>query len=290
MAAEICRAGHWHHVVPDCRPLAPGASTSTAQRAGQAIDAPLQAASFHMLPYSNRIRDGRFEFQGKQIQLANAQNHAIHGALSMLPWQIDTREGSSLTCRIRSVDHPSVNWPWPVEAMIRHDVQGDCLSSTLILTNRGASDMPAGFGWHPYFVRQVNGASPNLTLPVDKVFPDENGDCLPDGAAVPLPGELDFRKPRKLDENQRIDCCLEGLSGACVIDWREGGIKLIMTASDICRYLVLYNPAMPHFAVEPVSNANDAFNLESRGIVAGMQILAPDESMQATLQLRVVTC
>jgi len=119
-------------------------------------------------------------------------------------------------------------------------------------------------GWHPYFVREIDGAQPELTLPVAGVFPDANGDCLPDGAAVSLPAELDFRKARRLDPDQRIDCCLSGLQGDVRIAWPEARIALTLSSSENCRFLVLFNPDMPHFAVEPVTNANDGVNLQAR--------------------------
>lgn len=281
MAAEVHREGTWHAVVPDCRP-------SDTPRPGQSESNPLTAANFHMLPYSNRIRDALFEFQGRAIQLENAKSHAIHGALRKLPWKVVTQNASSLICQFNSLDHQSVNWPWPVSATVELSVQGELLTSQITLTNLGDTDMPAGFGWHPYFVRTINGADALLTLPVSGVFPDATGDCMPDGAAVTLPDTLDFRSPKALDANQRIDCCLSDLDGPCVLDWKQGGIKLILQASDVCQYLVLYNPDMPHFAVEPVTNANDAFNLATQAIEAGVNILAPGESLTATMSLTAI--
>lgn len=288
MAAEVQRQGTWHAVVPDCREAAGDSALRNQPRAGQSSDAPLPAANFHMLPYSNRIRDGRFEFQGQTVQLAEGHKHAIHGALRKLPWKIAASDATSLTCTLHSGDHPDLNWPWAIDATINQSVDGSHLSSTLTLTNRGETDMPAGFGWHPYFVQVVNGAEPTLTLPVQGVFPDEAGDCLPDGPPVELPDSLDFRQARRLDANQRIDCCLSGLQGDCVIDWREGGIQLLMSASENCRFLILYNPDMPHFAVEPVTNANDAFNLASQGIDAGLAVLKPGQTLEATMTLQAI--
>ncbi len=284
MAAEVLNKGTWHAVVPECRVDITTHSTA----AGQAAHAPLAAANFHMLPYSNRIRDGQFAFAGQTIQLKNAHNHAIHGALRKLPWQIVSHTTHSLTCEISTSAHPHINWPWPIDARIDQQVDGNVLHSQLTLTNKGQTDMPAGCGWHPYFNRVVNGSEATLTLPVKAVYPDANGDCLPDGAAIPLPESLDFTTPRKLDADQRIDCCLAGLHGECDIHWQDGGIRLIMSASDNCTHLVLFNPDMPHFAVEPVTNANDAFNLASQGIDAGMVILPPGQSLVANMTLKAM--
>lgn len=288
-AAEVKGPNRWHAVTPDCREEVPEASRVNGLAAGQASDAPLPAASFHMLPYSNRIRDGHFDFQQNSIQLDHPDTHAIHGAVRKLPWRTVSSDSQSLVCALSSSDHPGFNWPWAIDALITHHIDGAILSSTLELTNRDSSDMPAGLGWHPYFVREIDGAPAFLTLPVDAVFPDDSGDCLPDGPAVALPEALDFRQARALNPDQRIDCCLAGLSGSCLIDWRAAGIRLNMTADEICRYLVLYNPDMPHFAVEPVTNANDAFNLASRNLESGARVLAPGQTLRATMTLQLET-
>lgn len=292
LAAQVKHRDQWHDVIPDCRSgadiIRPDGQTGAAP--GQSLEAPLVASNFYMIPYSNRIRDGRFSFQGNEYQLENAQRHAIHGALRKLPWQLVSVDENSLICEFDSHSHAqlhsAINWPWPIHARIEQTVIGDTLSSTISIRNKGESDMPVGTGWHPYFVRQVAESMPTLTLPVSGVFPDAEGDCLPDGAAIDLPPELDFRQSRLLDPAQRIDCCLAGLNGPCHIHWKEAGIELVMQSSEACRYLVLFNPDMPHFAVEPVSNANDAFNLSSQNIDSGTQTLAPEELFSVTMTLQ----
>ena len=284
MAGQVKRRGQWHDVLPDCRV----AGQSGTPAVGHSSAKPLAAANFHMIPYSNRIRDGRFDFNGQTIQLEEAEAHAIHGALRKLPWRVIQSEPQSLLCEFDSRSHIGINWPWPLLATIKQEVNNDRLVSRISITNLGTTDMPAGTGWHPYFVRNIGTAEPQLTLPVSRVFPDANGDCLPDGEAVELPVEIDFRKPRFLDPQQRIDCCLAGLAGDCRIHWKDAGIELIMSASEACRFLVLYNPDMPFFAIEPVTNANDAFNLASRGIDAGRTIIAPDEEFAVSMELQVI--
>ena len=52
------------------------------------------SACFLMVPYSNRIEDGRFSFLKKNYQLDNADQHAIHGDVRERPWHT---EGSDQT-------------------------------------------------------------------------------------------------------------------------------------------------------------------------------------------------
>jgi len=283
-AGQVFSNGRWLDVLPDCR----ANNTSDKPAPGQSADAPLAAANFHMIPYSNRIRNGNFTFNDQTIQLNAGSAHAIHGALRKLPWKVLHTDNSSLVCEFDSSTHSAINWPWPMQARIEQSVTGHTLSSQISITNNGDTAMPVGAGWHPYFVRQPGNDMPVLTLPVDAVFPDSNGDCLPDGPAIELPDALDFRLPRKLDADQRIDCCMSGLSGGCRIHWPDVGIELLMKASDNCRFLVLFNPDMPHFAVEPVSNANDAFNLHSQGVDAGLSVLDPQLTFTVSMQIQAV--
>ena len=271
LAARARHGGEWLDVMPDCR----------------AGDYSLNEANFHMLPYSNRIREGRFEFERHQYQLDHGDVHARHGALRKLPWRVLEDSRSMLLGEFDSRVDGAINWPWPIAAQVRYQLEGRLLQSSMSLTNHGELAMPAGMGWHPYFVRQIGGADAVLTLPVHSLYPDENGDCLPDGPPVSLPPALDFTEARKLDPAQRIDCCFGGFAGEATIAWPSTGLTLRLRASDNCTHLVLCNPDAPHFAVEPVTHANDAVNLQSHGIDAGLVVLEPGASLLATWQLEL---
>jgi len=286
-ALQVRRGDEWVSLVPDCRPGG-GAARGPGQDAGRDAAPALSAACFMMIPYSNRLRDGAFTFQGKAYQLGRPERHAIHGALRTLPWEVDTVTGKLASCRFDSrTAAQAPDWPWPIEATLEHALLGERLTSEMSLTNHGDSAMPAGFGWHPYFVRDIDGSGPTLTLPVSTVYPDADGDALPDGAAQPLPPALDFREPRELDPDQRIDHCFAGLAGRSRISWPGAGISMILQASPVCSHLVLFNPDAPHFAVEPISNANDGVNLHARGIDAGVQVLEPGDTLRATLTIEL---
>lgn len=248
-------------------------------------NAPLSAASYHLIPYSNRIRDGRFTFENQHYQLENADKHSIHGALRNLPWRIVEQDAQRVVAEYDTTIDGDVNWPWPIKATITYALTANELVSQISLRNLGETNMPAGMGWHPYFCRIINGASPTLQMPVKSMYVDTNGDCLPVGEPVALSQELNFTEAKPLNPAQRIDHCFGGLNGTSTITWPDAGITLHMHASDNCTHAVLYNPDEPFFALEPVTNANDAFNLETQGIKAGVTSLAPGESMQAEMRL-----
>lgn len=263
----------WHNLMPDC--------TTQDDTSGT----PLDASNFHMLPYSNRIRDGKFIHGGQVQQLADTENHAIHGALRSRPWRVIEQSANSVTAEYDTRQDGAVNWPWPMRACITYTLNNQELTSKMHLTNHGETSMPAGMGWHPYFCRTIAGAAPELTIAVSGMYPDTDGDCLPTGAAIALSKELDFSTARKLDPAQRIDHCLAGFASPATLAWPDAGIELQMIASDNCTHLVLFNPDQPYFAVEPVTNANDAFNLNANGIDAGVRMLNPEDTLTAEMQL-----
>jgi aldose 1-epimerase len=52
---------------------------------------PLGMASFPLLPYCNRLRDARFAFDGREVDLSadgNAFDHALHGHAWRRPWRV----------------------------------------------------------------------------------------------------------------------------------------------------------------------------------------------------------
>jgi len=276
LQTQSCQILHnhaWHNLMPDC--AAPDALPGT----------PLSASNFHMLPYSNRIRDGRFSHNNQNIELENAENHAIHGALRKLAWRTTEQSTSSVTAEYDTRKDGDVNWPWPIHSSVTYTLDETQLISEMSLTNHGTSSMPAGMGWHPYFCRAILRDEPELTLAVDGVYPDTNGDCLPTGAAIALSDALNFNTARELDAEQRIDHCLQGFRSPATLHWPTAGIKLQLHASENCTHLVLFNPEQPYFAVEPVTNANDAFNLATKGIDSGVSELAPGQTLNAQMRL-----
>ncbi len=245
----------------------------------------LKDCNFLLLPYSNRIRDGRFSFNAELYQLEDADRHAIHGALRNQAWVVNDATNSTLNACCHSQDSHSFNWPWPVTVNCKLQAIENRIVCHLEVTNLGKTDMPIGGGWHPYFVRRLKTAEPRLSVPVSGVYPDTNGDCLPTGAAITIPEQLVFNPSTELSPDQRIDHCFAGLRGPLQIHWPDVDVTLTMSGSANYTHAVLYNPDKPYFALEPVTHANDAVNLQHQGIDAGLETLPPNETWQATLEL-----
>ena len=105
----------------------------------------------NLIPWPNRIRDGRYIFNGVTQQLAlsePARYNASHGLARYAPWVLVDKKPDAVTNRIRI--HPQPGWPGTLEAMITHQVGADGLTVTVEATNIGAEELPFGYGAHPY--------------------------------------------------------------------------------------------------------------------------------------------
>jgi len=249
------------------------------------VDLGLKASSFVVVPYSNRIENGRFTFNGQPYQLANGERHASHGDVRTRPWRVDEVSDQAIACSFDSRDHTGVNWPWPFAAQLTYTLQALTLSTRLTLWNRGDSMMPAGLGWHPYYSRWLTqpGEPVHLNVKVAGVYPDANDNRIPSGPAQAIAPHQDFAMARALTPENFIDACFYGYDGNGWFAWPQSGVKVTYRCSANCTHLVLFNPAKPYFAVEPVTNANNGVNLYAAGDpTSGIHPLAPGERLQAT--------
>ena len=274
LAFHGCIGDRWLPLMPDTRE--PGCD--------------LAAASFLMIPYSNRIADGTFTFEGQHYQLDNTAAHAIHGDARKRPWRIVEQSPTHLRCVFTSASHDSVNWPWPFEAQAVYELRDDALHMEVTLTNRGDTAMPGGFGWHPYFSRYLTreGELVMLEFPLEGAYPDANDTRIPSGPLAPLKPHQDFAREREFTPVNFLDTCCYGFSGGHIA-WPDSGVRLRFEPAANCRHLVLYNPeGKPYFAVEPVLNANDGVNLLGRGEpTAGTTVLQPGETLTSDCVLRM---
>jgi aldose 1-epimerase len=238
-------------------------------------------ASYPLVPWSNRIRDGRFTFGGRTITLApNRPNerHPLHGHGFLAPWTVLDRAPSTATLEYR---HAPDAWPWAYRARQGLRLTPTELELTLALTNEGDAPMPAGLGWHPYIPRTPETT---LTARISEIWLTDP-EILPVSCVAPSP-DRDPRRGLAVDRTA-LDNVFVGWDGHAVVTWPERGARLRLAASEPLRTLVVYTPPrQPFFCAEPVSHVTDAFNRAAAGHGdTGMLTLAPGESVRATFTL-----
>ncbi|MCA9334694.1 hypothetical protein KC953_00950 [Candidatus Saccharibacteria bacterium] len=273
LAGYVQRRGQWLPFMPDV-------TTGNSD---------LKASSFLLIPYSNRIENGYFTFQGKEYQLANGARHASHGDVRGRSWQVVEQSHTRIDCAFDSQNFSDINWPWPFTATAHYTLEDNCLRSELSVTNQGESAMPAGLGWHPYYNRTLTRVGEPILVQynVTSVYPDANDNRIPSGPPQPLAPQ-DFRTERELMPDNFIDACFYGYDGKATIAWPESGVQLHYETSANCGHFIFYNPPKPYFAAEPVTNANNGVNLLANGdSTSGIQILEPGATLRAHFTVTV---
>jgi aldose 1-epimerase len=111
----------------------------------------LEASSFPLVPFVNRIRGGSFTFRGRTVSLApnmSGDPSPLHGQGWLNPWAVEQSDAGSAVLSYR---HNPGEWPWAYSARQAFQLDGPVLDIALICRNESAEPMPCGLGQHPYF-------------------------------------------------------------------------------------------------------------------------------------------
>src|SRR5947209_9149819 len=117
-----------------------GASRPILRKSHSPLEKALDAGSFPLVPYVNRIRDGRFSFRGREVRIAPnmaGDPSPLHGQGWLNPWTLERADERSAALNLH---HPAGEWPWAYDA--RQDVALDETGLTITLTCRNLSAEP----------------------------------------------------------------------------------------------------------------------------------------------------
>jgi len=240
---------------------------------------PGRLSSFPLVPWSNRIRAGRFTFGGKRVDLTpNLRGHAIHGLGYRTSWTVMDLGLSQAVLEHR---HAAGEWPWSYRATQRIALTPAGLDVEMVVTNDSETTMPAGLGWHPYFPRTV---ATTLHARVTRLWLTD-AEILPTVCVTPPP-DRDPRLGLAVDR-VALDNVFVGWDQEAIITWPERRARLRLRARGPLTTLVVYTPPREaFFCAEPVSHITEAFNLAAAGQSdTGMLSLAPGESARAAMFL-----
>jgi aldose 1-epimerase len=259
-----------------------------------------------LFPFPNRIRDGRFTWDGQAYQLpANdpAKKNAIHGFACRHPWRVAGHGADADSAWVSGVfrcsqDAPESRALWPTDHEIQLTIRlrTDSLRLEVEVRNPDRVNLPFGLGYHPYFrlpfAPGSDAADCLLTVPARSFWKLE--DSLPTGERLPVDAACDLNRPRRFGE-LNLDTVLtdllassEDLPERALIEGALGA-ALRVHADAWFRELVAFTP--PHrqaFCVEPYTCATDAVNLQQRGIDAGWHVLPPGQRWHGIVEFKIV--
>jgi aldose 1-epimerase len=222
-----------------------------------------------LLPWPNRIQDGRYEFDGRSHQLALTEPeaaNAIHGLVRWAAWRV-AEQGPSRVL-LEHLVHPQPGYPFALALSIEYTLSDAGLGVRTTATNVGSETCPYGAGAHPYLnvgIETVESAF--LEAPGGTVLhADERG--IPTGR-TPVEGtEYDFRRERAIGAT-KLDHCFTDLErdddGLARVTLRGPASMLTLWMDASYGYLMLFtgdplpDVARRSLAVEPMTCPPNAF-------------------------------
>lgn len=254
-----------------------------------------------LFPFPNRIREGRYDWDGKTYELPSSvvgydgTGNAIHGFCLDRPWRVVESKENTLLGRFQlSIDAPDRLPLWPTDFVIdvRYSLNGPKLRMDVHVRNEGEIPLPWGFGTHPYFKLPLShDSAPQHCLieaPAAQQWVLES--CLPTGAIEPIDDDKDLREGAYFDL-LKFDDVLTGLEHndgrvECSIIDEKAGLQVVQRFDAIFRELVVYTPpGRNSICLEPYTCVTDAINLQARGVDTGLRVLGPGREIHTWIEI-----
>jgi aldose 1-epimerase len=196
-----------------------------------------------LIPWPNRLRDGRYTWDGEQHQLPLSepeQSNAIHGLVRWAGWA--TARQTTGEVELRHVLHPSPGYPFSLELSLAYALGEDGLTVTTTARNAGDAALPYAAGQHPYLAASGSVDDCELQLPAaTRVLTDDRG--LPTGREDVTGTDVDFRSARRVGGTQ-IDAAFTDLErdgdGRCWVTLSEPDREVRMWVDRSHPYVELF--------------------------------------------------
>lgn len=253
-----------------------------------------------LMPWPNRIRDGKYSFGGRDFQLGlteAALGNASHGLARWAAWSLEEHTANSVSLSYRVMAQSG--YPWTVDLHVLYDLSADGLTVTQTATNMSDSMAPYACGAHPYL--SVGDQHPGnidrlvLTCPAGtRTVADER--LIPTDV-VPVDAEHDFRAGRalgslELNETygalQRVD----GVATTTLVD-PDTGTGVALWVGEKIPWVLLYTGdavtgrERQGLAVEPMTAPPNAFN-SGTDLVTLAPAGDPGDELSVTWGIRAV--
>lgn len=156
-----------------------------------------------LVPWPNRVVDGRYEFDGVEYQLPltePSRGHALHGLVAWDRWQVVQQTASSVTLSTEVV--PSLGYPFPLDIAVTYSLGDAGLTTVVEVVNRGMVAAPYGTAPHPYLVAGDGRVDDwTLELPARDYLDVTEDRLIPVGVRpVAERPEFDFERPRTIGD------------------------------------------------------------------------------------------
>ncbi len=214
-----------------------------------------------LVPWPNRVTDGRWSWQGEDYELPvneHTTGSAMHGLVDRAEFSLEEQDAESVSL----VHHlaASAGYPFPLLVRAAYRLTDGGLVGRLEAVNEASVPAPVGLGVHSYLEGHgpIDGAV--LRLPARTLWQADER-WLETGRVGVADGGLDFREGRLLG-GQVMDSAftdLDRVGGHVEVGFSPAaGPAVTLWAGETCRWLVVYTADTLHesearrsIAVEP---------------------------------------
>lgn len=274
-----------------------------------------------LYPYANRLGADRLEACGRSIDLARVptlkrddKGHPIHGLLLRRGgWSLAVLGPGAIEAELdwRSQSELMAAYPFPHALRIAWSMRAGAtpgsaaLAVTTTIDARFGADVPAAFGWHPYFAVERPEVARIMLAPVTPVELGEQGLPAPGAVARSASGAAGVSAPQESSVGQGQDALFRrdigsapGVAAGASAS-APGGVPGLAHAASIVDahrridirmdrsypFMQLFSPKGASFVcIEPMSAPTDALRSGDASVVRAGSTLA------ATFEVEITPC
>ncbi|MFZ9861514.1 MAG: aldose 1-epimerase [Gemmataceae bacterium] len=262
-----------------------------------------------LFPIPNRVRAGKFHWNGKDYQLPlndHIQQNHIHGFAVRSAFRVVNQGFDANSAFVTgefqlSKDATNLLPCWPADCILRltYRLRNRALALEAEVTNPDSKPLPFGLGYHPYFklpfIKGLDAEDCALSCAANSFW--HLDECLPDGRKHPMDAQRNLNTLRKL-RGFSVDDVLTDLpafhadaSGLMERGRVQGstGHAMTLNADGCWREMVVFTPGSRNtVCIEPYTCMTDAINLQQKGVDAGLIVLPPGAVHFSQVELRIV--
>ncbi len=251
------------------------------------------AAGIVLVPWPNRIRDGKWTQNDVTRQLAltePARHNAIHGLLRFTSYREVSRQSDSVT--LAATVFPQSGYPFHLDTEVSYALTPNGLNVTHRLTNVGTDAAPVAVGAHPY-LKIGDVPTGDLMVRVDAATHIDVDDRLNPTGETPVDGTRFDLRGGVVVGDLDLDDGFGGVGLARLSSGTPGehsltaadGRSVTLWGDENMRYVQVFTPRVfpvrtgateplrgQAIAIEPMTAPADAFNTG-----AGLHWLQPGE-------------
>ena len=234
-----------------------------------------------LFPFPNRLCDGMYTHEGKnyQFDINNADTgNAIHGFGKDVVMSVQTvkiTENEAMIHCTWSHDGTHEAYPFRFTFDIKMILRGGAFEVEMILKNDDTVVIPAGLGWHPYFVMTECVDDTWLQMPESQFIAIDNR-MLPTGEKQPYTAFNTLKKIGDTNLDNGFFITEKGEKASVILKSERGTLHYWQEIGAAkWHFLQVFTP--PHrqsIAIEPMTCNIDAFNNGD-----GLKLLEPKEQL-----------